>query len=326
MDDKIYITIARVLQGEASEGEIAEVNDWVKADEKNAGIYAELKQLWAEADFLNNTVHFDTDKAWGKVSERLSLQDGGITEKKPTIIVFPKWIKYSSAFAALLLLGFFLFNPFQSQNVQVLADAGNKRVTLPDGSIVSLKAGSKLSYPEEFKENQRSVSLEGEAFFEVTRSPQQPFVVEANPVEVTVLGTTFGVKTGSGTASVTVSSGKVQVATTGKEVSQLILTPGKSAAYRNNQLSEIETHGDEFFWMDKTLSFQDQPLKEVLSAIAAATDTPIEMAPGMTSEQQHQLVTISFRNQTVEDMLTELCLITSCKWEKKNNRYIVLTN
>lgn len=88
-----------------------------------------------------------------------------------------------------------------------------KHVRLSDGSSVVLFKNSKLTYPENFTESKRIVSLSGDAFFEVTKDPSKPFYVYAGGIITKVLGTSFSIKTGKENASVTVlvKTGKVAV-------------------------------------------------------------------------------------------------------------------
>lgn len=67
-------------------------------------------------------------------------------------------------------------------------------VHLPDGSVVTLNSGSRLSYNKDFGVKNREIKLEGEAFFDVVKSPGMPMIVSTGGVEVRVLGTTFNVK------------------------------------------------------------------------------------------------------------------------------------
>lgn len=323
MEDRIYIAIAKVLQGEATDAEQQEVAEWLRADEQNAKVYADMKAVWADADVLKKDSDFDTAAAWNKVSGKIDWQEDVPAERKGRTIGFPLWMKYSTALAAILVIGFFLFNPFRSDTMQVLADAGNQRVELPDGSVITLKKGSKLIYPRSFAQDTRTVSLEGEGFFEVARNEQKPFVVNASPIKVTVLGTSFNVRTQADRADVVVATGKVQVAASGGETEAVILTPGKAAHYEHGTIAASNASGDELFWNDGTLSFHNQPLEEVVRIMARATSADIVLDSALSPRQRQQEVTISFRNQPMPDMLTELCLITGCRWEKQQNRYLV---
>ncbi len=114
-------------------------------------------------------------------------------------------------------------------------------ITLSDGSQVILAPRSRVEYPIVFESARREVTLDGEAFFQVTRNPQQPFFVNAGEVTTKVLGTSFRVETGDNNASVQVSviTGKVSVfqreAPNERSVAKIkngvILTPNQKVMY-----------------------------------------------------------------------------------------------
>ena len=81
-------------------------------------------------------------------------------------------------------------------------------VTLPDGTIVYLNAGSSLRYPERFQ-NTRRVELSGEAFFDVVKMPGKPFIIVGKNTETQVLGTSFNLVDRAGKRNLTVMTGRV---------------------------------------------------------------------------------------------------------------------
>ena len=83
--------------------------------------------------------------------------------------------------------------------------------TLEDGSVVYLAQESTLKYPEHFAEDKREVNLQGEAFFDVAKKPEQAFTIETARVRVEVLGTAFNVRSNEGLPfSLSVKRGKVK--------------------------------------------------------------------------------------------------------------------
>lgn len=108
------------------------------------------------------------------------------------------------------------FGWFKSQNQLVNRSNLSERaqvITLQDGSRVTLQPNSSVTYPETFDGQERTVQLEGEAFFEVKRNPEQPFLVHFNNLTVKVLGTSFNIRSFAGEQNirVTVKTGKVAV-------------------------------------------------------------------------------------------------------------------
>lgn len=87
----------------------------------------------------------------------------------------------------------------------------NELVFLPDGSKVTLAKGSRISYNRLMNGKKRKVCLTGEAFFDVTKSPERPFYIHTENMIIKVLGTSFRVTASAGKESVAVKTGKVSV-------------------------------------------------------------------------------------------------------------------
>ena len=119
-------------------------------------------------------------------------------------------------------------------------NGGQYQVSLPDGSMVWLNAASSLSFPVNFTGKQRKVSITGEAYFEIKKNRNQPFVVQSGNQEVEVLGTEFNINSYlPGSISTSLVEGSVKVINTSSR-EEVILQPGKQAVL-NNQ--EIVTNG-----------------------------------------------------------------------------------
>jgi transmembrane sensor len=91
--------------------------------------------------------------------------------------------------------------------------ASDQKITLSDGTQITLAPQSSIAYPAVFEDSRREVTLTGEALFEVTRNPEQPFFVNAGEVTTKVLGTSFRIESGknNGSVQVAVLTGKVSV-------------------------------------------------------------------------------------------------------------------
>jgi len=103
---------------------------------------------------------------------------------------------------------------------------GTYRLRLPDGTLVWLNADSKITYPVAFDAASRSVTVQGEAYFEVAASAHQPFIVKAGASQVTVLGTAFNLRAypDQPGSTITLLRGKVQVSAGGQSN---LLQPGQ---------------------------------------------------------------------------------------------------
>ncbi len=115
-------------------------------------------------------------------------------------------------------------------------------ILLSDGSMITLHPKSTLHYPDAFPGNSREVYLEGEAFFQVAKNPQKPFLVYYNNIITKVLGTSFIINTNpkTGNVEVVVKTGRVQVSENSKLVkgtesnNAVIVTPNQKAIYKSN--------------------------------------------------------------------------------------------
>jgi len=104
-----------------------------------------------------------------------------------------------------------------------------RNITLPDGSSVVLHAGSKLDYNQSFDGPVREVSLEGEAYFDISHNPDKPFIIHTGKVKTTVLGTSFNIKADAKRVVVSVTRGRVKVEDDSKLLA--VLTPDQQMRY-----------------------------------------------------------------------------------------------
>lgn len=144
------------------------------------------------------------------------------------------------------------------------------KLVLGDGTEVWLNAHSKLTYPTAFTGSERTVFLEGEAYFKVTKS-RKPFVVQTASLTTKVLGTEFNVNSyGSEGSHVTLISGKVQVCSIHSPNNQCVeLEPGKDARLLDDGSFEVKEANCEAYtyWRDGYFYFDGQPLVDIMKAI-----------------------------------------------------------
>ena len=142
---------------------------------------------------------------------------------------------FSAAAAVILLcvmswLAYDYMGPVDMQTVSTLAEC--RSIQLPDGTKVTLNHFSSLTYPERFRGKRREVTLNGEAYFEVSKNAEHPFIVQAEAVRVQVLGTHFNIESYPNDPEVktTLFEGSVAV-TIANNPERIILRPNESAIY-----------------------------------------------------------------------------------------------
>jgi transmembrane sensor len=138
---------------------------------------------------------------------------------------------------------------------------------LDDGTEVWLNAGSRLKYPVAFLGEKRKVIFSGEAFFEVKKD-SRPFIVSMETGDVTVLGTSFGIRAYPGeTDYTTLVTGKVCFQS--KENESVILSPGEQAVFHlAGRLEKREVNVEEYVgWKDGLFVFRNETLSEIMKIL-----------------------------------------------------------
>jgi len=180
------------------------------------------------------------------------------------------------------------------------------QLTLSDGTKAFLNAGTTLKYPVQFIAGKnRQVFLKGEAYFEVEKDVEHPFVVNADAMEVTVLGTYFNVNTYKGSEPFTVLvEGSVSVSgKSGADTSSgsRLISPGQKATLSENQIQIKEVNVDNYIdWRNGNLTFVDQPFREIVKKIERRYNVRIQNEYTTLNDMRFKG---RFENETILDLL-----------------------
>jgi len=157
------------------------------------------------------------------------------------------------------------------------------QVGLNDGSRIYLNSASNISYPQNFSEN-RSVKLQGEAFFEVARDTLHPFIVETQNLITTVLGTSFNIKSFSeeSNTSLVLATGQVKAEIKGVD-DPFLLLPGEGIAIghdpNNNQVDRFTANINEtLYWKEGILHFDQIPFLDLIKELERWYGMEIDIA------------------------------------------------
>jgi len=179
---------------------------------------------------------------------------------------------------------------------------GQYQVILPDGSKVWLNALSSLKFPTQFTGNERRVEITGEAYFEVAKNAQMPFIVKTEREEVKVLGTHFDVMDykSEGVLKTTLLEGSILL-TTAK--SAHVLKPGNQAMMDDlNDLRIIQdVDVDQVVaWKDGFFQFKDTDIKEIMSQAERWYDVDVSYLGNIPTKQFTGKIS---RNVNLSEML-----------------------
>lgn len=236
-----------------------------------------------------------------------------------------KTYSYQIAAAIILLLslgGLFTYHTFFKPDIY-LAESGNRIVHLEDGSVVTLLPGAALTVSKSFPASTRIVNLKGDAIFSVAKSKTHPFIVYADGFSTKVLGTVFKISQSGKRKAVDLYEGKVAVSSTGGPVS--FLKPNQ----KWTNFGVAHTTAVISFAPDKasgkqtsellSLSFNDVPLKEVISVLESNYSTKIYYP----KEIENKKITADFTGGTVGENIESLAFVLGFEAQKKENTYIL---
>ncbi len=154
---------------------------------------------------------------------------------------------------------------------------GEFPLVLEDGTEVYFNSETKFRYPVKFKESERRVFLEGEAYFKVKREADRPFIVEIGGNRIEVLGTEFNARyyPEENKQMTTLVSGKVKFIS--KDDRSLVLVPGEQAILTDDGVLSCETVDVTLYtaWKDGNFVFRKQRLEEVLNTLARWYDVNV---------------------------------------------------
>ena len=199
-------------------------------------------------------------------------------ETKVRTLNFKTFFKVAAALVVLLTSSYFLFfNNTQSYETGI---AQTKTFRLPDNSEVLLNAGSKITFNEKKWENNRDLTLDGEAYFQVQKG--ETFSVQTTDGVVKVLGTHFNVKQRNNYYEVSCYEGLVSVTYNNETVK---LPPGKTFRVINKQIEAVDDSTTENpSWMQQESSFTRIPLNQVIAELERQYDIKIKVDAVDTSK------------------------------------------
>lgn len=245
---------------------------------------------------------------------------------------FIPYLRYVAIVAVILSIGWGGFRLIRSNQEKVLTytevhvkNGEHKRIILPDGTSVTLNAGSYLRYPQEFITDVRRIEMNGEAFFEVTRDEEKPFLIHTKDADVKVLGTSFNVKAFDMDEQLTVSvqTGKVQVDLPEAMMrllpdEQFVMDKTKGEFQKRNEDARLST-----VWIKGGLYFNRTPIRTVVNELVRMYNRTIEFAPGA---EYDDYIYGEHDNKSLEAVLKSIQYSTDIKYRIENDKIVLYKN
>ena len=308
----------KYLQGTCTDRERALVETW----------YAGLEKGQAFHDPVSGTEKEELLKtAFQKISDQLDQEEENTPGRR-----FPwRWISGVAA-SLLLFYGFFYIqnNPMirSGEPTEVVIPEANVEIitpiefinleqrivqhTLPDGSTVWLRPSARITYPQTFEKENRTVLFAGEGFFDIQKDHSRPFFIHSGEMTVRVLGTSFNVKAAADQKlfEIDVVTGSVEVTAPNHEAKaqQLILKPNQQALFETKTKRLFAKARQELLkneiYQSSTFHFQETPVSEVIRQLENRFAIQIHLSdPGIARCR----LNADFENQPFPAIVEMLC-------------------
>jgi ferric-dicitrate binding protein FerR (iron transport regulator) len=271
----------------------------------------------------------DIDRAWDRLHTR--LVDEKLLSQGAKVVGMPfiTKIKWAAAVVALCVLSgaIGLYLSLEKENSPLISIHNGDRIntlvkTLDDGSVVYLTSGATITCPEQFATDKRQLSVQGDVLFDIKSNKDCPFLIETEAVLVEVLGTTFNIKTeGKESFELSVQHGVVKVTLKSTGAHSLVET-GETIRLEDRQqlLKEQLTDRQQFDQYAEKICFKDEQLENIVHIINKKSDKPIIISDETLKSSE---ITISFDNNTVEEMIELLCMVLNLKYTEDGKEIVI---
>ena len=193
--------------------------------------------------------------------------------------------------------------------VEVSVPFGEKQtVTLADGTTLHLNSGSRLTYPATFSGDNRTVFMDGEAYLDVAKDPEHPFVIKSQGIDIKVLGTSFNFKNFAQerTAELLLVDGSVETNISGHNETRLVrLKPGDRMLYnRENDKLDVTMFtpsGYKAFYEDNSLHFYDMEMSDIALDLSRRFNCEIVVLDENLASRRY--FSIFTNNETLDQIL-----------------------
>lgn len=270
-----------------------------------------------------------TEQAWNRLYSRLE-QDGLLEAKdapKRTILRSNqfKWVASAAVLFICAVSVLMIYNRKTTQTNLLTLNNEKSAVTLvstlEDGSIVYLSEYTSLQYPDHFQGDKRQVYLQGDAFFDIRKNRECPFIIDTKDMVIEVLGTAFNVKSKDNIPfSLSVKHGEVKVLS--KHTGQTVyVKANETVLLQSESLNKSQTvDSNQFAAYIKRMHFKDQQLGDIVRIININSDiVQLKVMPGL----ENKLLTVTFSNDTPYTMAQLICMAMNLHFTQEQNTIVI---
>ena len=306
----------KYIAGEATQEEKEDIVRWLDADKEN------MREFLAQRKLYDISI-------WQQEPALVARGDSPLANKRRTLrSIAIEFSKIAAIFIITfsVLYSFFInkedVDPVSMQTIFV-PPGQRAELTLTDGTKVWLNAKTTFTFPNKFTANNRRVILDGEGYFDVTKNPDKPFIVNTEHYNIKVLGTEFNVTAYSASSVFETSllKGTVEVFSPTKNV-KVSLKP-HMRTYEENGILKKDTieHENYFLWKEGLICFYDEPVDKMIEKLQLYYDVKIDVQNKSLLKNRYSG---KFRTKDgVEHVLKVLQLNNIFSYEKDNDRNLI---
>ena len=335
--------ISRYLSGECTNEERKRVEAWIKATPEHRRMIKLLTIAWQSQEVrpapsnIEDIFHKMTVKAG--ITELPEIHTEKPTQKHSAkiytwhdrVLSANRILRVAAVIS--LVLGISYFGLWRAGFIpgidgwihitRTVENGKRLKITLSDGTRVTLDAGSRFKYPKKFSDDTREVYLNGEGYFEVAHDSRKTFVVHAMDTRIHVLGTKFNVRAWDRTEKVVVAvkEGKVAFGLNRmNNAEKVILTQGHLSRIERGgapSLPEIIDVDQYLGWMNNEIVFENTKLSEILSQLERWYDFRFVISD---SSIMNERLNIHIQGESVGDVLDLVSLLTGLSYERRGDQ------
>ncbi|SKD02251.1 FecR family protein [Chitinophaga ginsengisegetis] len=321
------LIMIRYLQGTCSPEEKQLFESWLKASEQNRHLFYETRVLW----YASRIEYFGSEEQLARALAILTeniRRKGGQHRKK----IYLQWGRYAAILiVAMAVAWFFLGQHHFNKNTEAWLTASvkhtdsSKLVVLSDGTRIWLNSNSTISYPRQFLNGTRTVSLQGEAYFDVTHDSSHPFIIHTSNISIKVLGTSFNVQAypGESQAEAVLIRGKIAIDdSVGNKLA--VLAPGQIARFEkgDHKLTVQNVNTDAYTsWRHGQITLGAASLNTIVNKLSELYQVHFSIDPSVTDTIGYNF-TFSKRKKVTE-VMDMLCFVAPIRYQIQGNEILI---
>ncbi|QEM10471.1 FecR family protein [Mucilaginibacter rubeus] len=292
--------LTKYMLNETTPVENETINRWLSENDDNRKYFDHFKLIWNTSRELKIESKLDPETSWVEFKQ-LAQSRSEASVKIKTLNPVNRWLKIAAVWLVILGSAGILYTVFKPAKANMLTlQSGNvvRKVTLSDGSLITMNKNSVLNYPNRFTGDTREISLKGEAFFDVAHDKSKPFMIHVNDVVVKVVGTSFNIKATGQNTEVIVETGVVQVI---QQEIVVKLKPKEKASVQGGRLQKGSSQ-DELYNYYRTQKFvaNKTPLWRLVDVLNEAYHANIVID---NKKLANRTITTTFKADSLDNIL-----------------------